>query len=820
MPPVFAGDPAPQQLTAPCRKYSGRLRPGIEQVVCPMVLPRFLCGFPRLSRHEPAAGALKRHTDHSFVFRVVLSSLLGLVLAGGPAEARQNEPHGTVRGVVLDASTGAPLSRVLVEDVTQGENGASVVTGADGRFELIVPPGTRRLRGSVVGYSVAERPVTVAAGEVVEATIPLAGGTGYSEAVTVSADRFRQADPGAPAQQVLGSADIQNLRGVLTDDPLRAVQVLPGVATGDDLRSEFTVRGSNFSHMHLTLDGFTTPYLLHAIRAVEDESSSGSVAMINSDILQDVSLVSGGYLQRTGNRTGASVEFNVRSGSRDRPQVRAAVSGTGISTVVEGPLRGQRGSWLVSARQSYLDLVIARLVSDQVQFGFTDAQAKFVYDLSSSQRVQMTVIAGRSRLQEPEEWVDTNDLYVGLNASAVGIGRWQWTGTRSVLSAGVMGGVNRFRNETIGGTDLDNGREAQMSGRFDARHQLTSRLELEAGGEVDVTDESRHRQRPVTATTYRVVNDYSGEGTRLGMYGSAHWTVAPWLSILPGVRVDHSSLTDDSTASPWLQAVWRLKAGTLVRGATGVYQQFPTFEQVIGAWGTPGLNPERATSIDVGVEQAIGQSARLQVTVYDRQERDFLRRAGVEPRLVDGRFVPGSRTARYENRVEGSSRGIEMMLQRLDANGFSGWVSYSYGRNRYHDTVSGEEYWGDLDQRHTVNLYGLYRMSPRMSVSGKLRMGSNFPAPGYYTEADGHYYVGETKNEVRLPSFARLDLRLNRTFTWSTRRLTLFAEVINVLNRENVRYHPPSIDVRTLEARRLFESLLPVVPSAGLLFEF
>ena len=25
MPPVFASDPAPQQLTAPCRKYSGRL---------------------------------------------------------------------------------------------------------------------------------------------------------------------------------------------------------------------------------------------------------------------------------------------------------------------------------------------------------------------------------------------------------------------------------------------------------------------------------------------------------------------------------------------------------------------------------------------------------------------------------------------------------------------------------------------------------------------------------------------------------------------------------------------------------------------------
>ena len=256
---------------------------------------------------------------------------------------------------MLDSATGAPLSRVLVTDVTT-DGGASAVTSADGSFELVVPAGARRLRASVVGYSVAERLVTIAAGAVVEATIPLAGGTGYSEAVTVSAEKFRTADPGAPAQQVLGSADIQNLRGVLADDPLRAVQVLPGVATGDDLRSEFTVRGSNFSHMHLTLDGFTTPFLLHAIRAVEDESSSGSVAMINSDVVQDVSLVSGGYVQRSGNRTGASVEFNIRSGSRERPQVRAALSGTGASVVAEGPLRAKRGSWLVSARQSYLDL--------------------------------------------------------------------------------------------------------------------------------------------------------------------------------------------------------------------------------------------------------------------------------------------------------------------------------------------------------------------------------------------------------------------------------------------------------------------------------
>jgi len=751
---------------------------------------------------------------------------IALTASGGVASA-QGRDHATldalgiVRGLVVDAATGAPLTRVQVLD--EG-TGTSAVTVADGTFELRLPPATRRLRASVVGYAVALREVSVTAGAVTDVTIQLAGGTGgFTEAVTVTGGRFRSADPGAPAQQVLGSADIQNLRGVLADDPLRAVQALPGVATGDDLRSEFSVRGSGFAHMHLAIDGFSTPYLLHAVRAIEDSSSSGSIAMINSDILQDVTLVSGGYVQRIGDRTGASIEFHVRPGSRERTQVRAAVSGTNASMVAEGPLGragARRGSWLVSGRQSYLDLLIDRLVRDQVEFGFSDAQAKLQYDLTPQQRVELTVITGRSRLREAPAEVDDNDFFIGLNSSAVGIGTWRKTMEKTVISAGLLGGVNGFTNETRLKTELDHGNEQQLGARADVRHQFVPALSLEIGSEIQFFKESRQRQRPVTGTIFRSVNDYAGDATRAGAYAALRWTVLPSFTLLPGARLDRWTLTNDTTASPWLQAEWRIARRTTVRGATGSYQQFPGFEQVLGIWGTPGLKPERATHADLSIERAIGESARVQITLYDREERDFLQRPLAEPRIVDGRLVRAFTTARFANRLTGSSRGIELFAQRLDANGFSGWVSYAYGKNRYRDEVNGESFWGDLDQRHTMNVYGLYRLSPRLSVGAKLRMGSNFPAPGFYREADGRYFIGTTRNDVRLPSFARLDLRANRTFTWSTRRLTLFAEVINVLNRENLRYHPPSIDSRTFEARRLFESLLPVVPSAGLLIEF
>ena len=73
---------------------------------------------------------------------------------------------------------------------------------------------------------------------------------------------------------------------------------------------------------------------------------------------------------------------------------------------------------------------------------------------------------------------------------------------------------------------------------------------------------------------------------------------------------------------------------------------------------------------------------------------------------------------------------------------------------------------------------------------------------------------------MRLPVYGRLDLRANRTFSWARRRLTLFAEVINVLNQDNVRFSPPRINTTTRQVTRLFDSLVPVIPSAGVLIEF
>jgi hypothetical protein len=749
----------------------------------------------------------------------VAFSLVFAALSATSIPVHAQDP-GVVTGHVVDARTGAGLEKVLVL-VESG--GPSTQTDGTGAFRIPgVAAGPQRLYISVVGYILVRRDVVVPAGGAVDLTIPLSEGTGtYTETVTVAADRFRAAEPGVASQQVLGSADIQNLRGVLADDPLRAVQVLPGVATGDDLRSEFSVRGSDFTHMNMTVDGFSTPFLLHTVRAVEDRSSSGSVAMINSDILEDVTLLNGGYAQRYGNRTGAELDFRLREGSRERRQARVAVSGTSASVVGEGPLgSAKRGSWLITARQSYLQLLVERLYDEGegFNFGFVDTQAKVVFDLTPSQHAEFTVLAGRSKLEERREDLDSQDLFTGRNASAMAIGTWRLTRSRAILTARALSAYNQFSNDTLEAVSLDKGHDKEVAARVDASMTMTSRLQADGGVQADWTDQTRFRQR-FTGGRYRTINDFQGQATRSGAYAQLRLTAGP-LTLVPGARADHWTLTGETTASPWLQAEWKVTKAASIRSGAGIYRQFPEFEQVIGALGFADARAERARQYDLGFEERLGASMRWQVTIFDREEAGFFRRPGAETRLVNGRVVRGVSTASYTPSLDGYARGVELLVQRRSTRGVSGWLAYSYGRIRYTDRQTKETYWSDLDQRHAVNLYLSYRISDRTSVSAKVRAGTNVPAPGYYTQEGSDYFVAATRNTLRLPTYSRVDLRANRTFNWSRKRLTLFAEVINLFNRDNVRFNPPGVNTTTRRVSNLFESLIPIVPSAGILIEF
>jgi hypothetical protein len=747
----------------------------------------------------------------------------GVLAAARPALA-QPVPAGqaTIRGVVLDRADGSPIADVTVR---LQDTDAAVKTDDAGRFELAgVSPGRRTVYVSVVGFILVKRQVDVAPGATLELTIVLTEGTGtYSETVNVTGERFREQEKSVPAQQTLGSADIQNLRNLLTNDPMRAIQVLPGVTTGDDFRSEFAVRGSPFARMNFTFDGVPTSFLLHTVHQVQD---GGSIAMLNGDILDGITLMNGSYPQRYGNRLGAELDFHMRDGSRDRTQTRVGVSGTDASIVVEGPLgRTKAGSWLVSARKSYLELLLKQIQSeedgDTFGFAFSDAQAKMVYDFSTRQHVELSVVAGQSRLDQNASLTSVGVVADGRNRAALVNMAWRFTPSPTfVLTERVAVATQHYSNVNPAGFELGRGSGRDITWRTDFVATGPRHVTIEGGGQVqaqDRTEVSSFRVGP--GGVPESVPLYDAGGQLSSVYAQARWG-ASRVDLTGGARVDHWSVTHDAATSPWLQAELRLTGSLKLRAGTGIYRQFPGIDQATGVFGEPAPHAERAFHADAGIEQGLGTSTRLQLTFYNREERDVLRLPGVEPRVENGELVDGFPSGPWANALDGFSRGVELLVQRRSNSGLAGWVSYSYGVNRYRDTTTGESFDGDYDQRHTFNAYGLYRFTDRFSLSGKLRMGSNTPAVGYWTERDGAFFVGSTRNTVRVPLYSRLDVRANRTFNWDKRRLTLFVEVLNALGHDNVRFEQPGINRRTFQAFGMFSSMIPLVPSAGILIEF
>ncbi len=769
--------------------------------------------------------------------------LAGLVLLSALAGAAE------IRGKVVNARGGEPLGRVLV---SVAGTGVSTVTSATGTFSIkALRPGSYTLRIDAVGFWLQKVTVVIAgADEVKDYSIALLSeGLTPTEVVEVKGDIFRPSESAGLDQMGVSAGELRSTATLLSADPFRTVQVLPGVTStsNNDFFSEFNVLGAPFNTVGIYVDDVQ---LRNPVQGIPGFNDSASISVFSSDTIESLTLTPTAFSERYADGTGGALDIRTREGTRMAPKFRVSAGLLETHGSAEGGFAGRHGSWLVSGRKSYMGYILRETgIANAPSVGFYNGDAKIVYDFTPRHTLDFYALGGNASLDRTtERGFQPADNALAFGANDISLVRLGWRFAQSSTlflksRAAFIREVVQTRNparqllnrtaygEWVGGTTAvwSWKRDQVLEAGYDARRLRGSTQD--------------YGYCPLCSPPIPRVDESTSEGTgfRHGAYVQQSSTVLKdRLHLMAGLRWDHLAGAAVNPVSPQVSASLRVAPATSVQFAFGRYLQFGDISQFgrqfdtqslqigLGWYYQASLFPlySRGTHYLAAVEHRIGDHVRIRLEAFDREEG-----------LVNGqrRLVPVCCTPFYPqtDAPYGSwrqqARGFELVLQRRSANRLAGWIGYTYEnvRNRFvggppPPFVYDSDYPFPLDQRHTLNAFASYRLKPTVSLSGKWMYGSGYPIPAWIQRvAPGQYIDTSVPSFVAMPDYARLDIRSDKVVNLKGRKLTFSAELINATNHRNLRFLGyDNYDPKTHRFSLILDRALPIAPTFGLTFEF
>ncbi len=300
-----------------------------------------------------------------------------LLLLAAPATASA-QSWGWIAGAVVDAANDAPVAGATI--VVDGTNFGTSADG-DGRFRLRLPAGRYKIVASFVGYATIADSSVVRRDATTEISFRMSVSTIEMDEVTVEDE--------APRVEVglfeIEPEDIQRLPGPFKD-ALRALKVVPGVATNNELSYQYSVRGGGFNENLIFLDGFEV-FLPFRPRQGEQEGLS----LLNPDMAERVTFFTGGFPARYGGKLSSALEVEYRK-PLDEP-----LSGAAYVSLLDAGLRASSSAldnkvgWVASVRKAQARRFFeTQDLKGNYQPDFTDVQTAVT--IRPSDRVDLNVI--------------------------------------------------------------------------------------------------------------------------------------------------------------------------------------------------------------------------------------------------------------------------------------------------------------------------------------------------------------------------------------------------------------------------------------------
>jgi TonB dependent receptor/Carboxypeptidase regulatory-like domain/TonB-dependent Receptor Plug Domain len=737
------------------------------------------------------------------------------------AAAQDTTGVGAIVGIVV-SDGGQPAAGVRVCAL---DTAACATSDARGAFRMgEVRAGAYRLEVLPLdGLPFASEPVDVRAGLEATVNITLPATENFQQTVTVTAPAYRAPEEVKNSGFLVAPREILKSAAAL-QDVSRYVQGLPGVVIGtNDFRNDIIVRGGSPLENLFVVDNVEIPN----INAFANfASAGGTVSLLDAELLQDVTFLTGGYPAPFINRTSSVLQVTQREGSRKEFGGWATLGFAGAGAILEGPIGAGKGSWVVSARRSFLDLF-----TEDVGFGGVPVvyavNAKAVYDLSPRDRIWLVNIAGVDEIRlgltestDLEEEIANFDIRYKGWRSATGF-NWQRTfGARGVGLLGISHSQAKVGQQVKDLVSqgapppgvspeaviarspvvyLEDSREGETTVKYDLTLHLPLFDTVQAGGSfkafrIDYTVESPYGNDTPYSPVAGIDPFYLDTQLRSfqsGAYLQASKQVASRVNLTLGGRVDHYAILSQARFSPRAGVNARLTDTLSWNSSAGSYYQQPAFLFVTAFPQNTSLVPWRARHYVTGLAWSPDPSLRLTAEAYRKTYTDYPVASDlptVSLANIGDTFNVREILFPLTSVGEGYSQGVELFVEKRLTSKLYGQGNLSISRTR-HAGLDGVLRPGSFDYPLVFNLLGGYRLSPAWELSARLSFLSGRPFTPYdeavSTEQRRGVYDLSHVNAERAADYSRIDIRVDRTFTIGGQPLNLFFGVQNVINRRN-----------------------------------
>ncbi len=736
------------------------------------------------------------------------------------------ETNGAIGGRIVDAENLQPLFgvHVLVEGTARG-----AATDAAGYFEITsLEPGSYNLSIRYLGYRTALKSnVIVNPKRKTILRVEMQQDILQVRAVEVSAGYFEKTKEAVVSTRTMDFEEVRSAPGAATDIQ-RVMQALPAVVSGADQNNEIIIRGGIPGENLFLMDNIEIPNPNHF---GEQGAGGGPINMLNTYMVRKVDFYAGAFAAKYGDKASSVMDIALRDGDRERFRGEGYMGMAGAGLLLEGPLAARKGSFILSGRKSFIDLLIGAVGLTAVP-RYHSLQGKLSFDLNRQNGLFLNALYGADKITTDEvgEDEDLTSEYSGNQYALGATLRTLWS--KRIFSHTTLSSVRShwdsdlYRTKTGATVFFNRSQEAEHTLKTDFVCQLNEQVDLSWGASYkrvrfhhDVFAEpdtifyygpGNTKQDSIFQIYTEFIDRTQASSFKTAGYAQLSGDLFRKVRLTAGLRHDYFAYNDFQSLSPRLGASYFLSPNTTLNFAFGYHYQTPSYIELTLHPNNRELRNKFTRQYVAGFEKLLRDDIKLTLEAFYKSYHDVpILKAFTTPDPFDpheGRLV---------NEASGEAKGVELFFQKKLTHGFSSILSYSYSASRAKDVRYGTFYDWDFDYRHVFTFIGGYKANLKNRVwyknlkkqwwhpftawilpfgdevefSLKCRYlgGRPYTPPVYHPEWRT-WIVEELQalNTTRYPAYHRLDFRMDRRFIFKNWNMVVFLDLYNILNRPNI----------------------------------